>query len=45
MLKLKLFDFKLTKGIVLAVVTPLTRDGVVDEGGIDRLVNFLLEKG
>jgi len=36
---------KLTRGIALAVVTPLTKDGAVDDRGIDRLVNFLLEKG
>jgi len=36
---------KLTRGIALAVVTPLTKDGAVDDGGIDRLVHFLLEKG
>jgi len=36
---------KLTRGIALAVVTPLRNDGAVDDGAIDRLVSFLLEKG
>jgi 4-hydroxy-tetrahydrodipicolinate synthase len=36
---------RLTRGIALAVVTPLTKDGGVDDDGIGRLVNFLLEKG
>jgi 4-hydroxy-tetrahydrodipicolinate synthase len=36
---------KLTRGIALAVVTPLRKDGGVDDGSIDRLANFLLEKG
>ncbi len=36
---------KLIRGIALTAITPFKKDGSIDVDGIDRLIQFLLEKG
>jgi 4-hydroxy-tetrahydrodipicolinate synthase len=44
MMKMKKMNFK-PHGIVPPIVTPLTKDGEIDESGLRRLINFLLDGG